>query len=152
MAAGISDWESLLDLALPALDHVFPSGGAAPHGSATSADWTLGGGTAIMIQIRHRISHDIDIFVPGTKLKAFTLAANPAAARISPRFQWPGHHVKYEVPVGEIDFRSVGLATEPGFTWFDFPGRRIALETPEEVIVKKSGIAPSASLPAMPST
>jgi hypothetical protein len=137
MAAGISEWESLLDLALPALDHVFPDFGLVEQGTGTPPSWTLGGGTAIMIQIRHRVSHDIDIFVPGTKLKAFTPAANPAAARISRRFQWPGHYLKFELPDGEIDFLSVGLATEPGFTWQDIRGRRIALETPEEVVVKK---------------
>lgn len=87
MVAGTSEWESLLDLALPALDHVFPNARSVEHDPGVMPAWTLGGGTAIMIQIRHRVSHDIDIFVPGTNLKAFTPAANPAAARISRRFQ-----------------------------------------------------------------
>ena len=53
------------------------------------------------------------------------------------RFQWPGHYLKFELAYGEIDFLSVGLATEPGFTWHDHHGRLVALETPEEVVVKK---------------
>jgi hypothetical protein len=138
MIARRSDWRRLLDLALPALDYVFQNrdqaGQAAPDGVP---DWTLGGGTAVMLQIGHRISHDIGIFVPGTKLKAFTPAADPAAALISPRCQWPGHYLKVERPEGEIDFLSAGLLTEPGFTWRDLGGRLVALETPEEVIVKK---------------
>lgn len=136
MPAEHSEWRLLLDLALPALDHVF-----GPPSSATAEnqtpDWTLGGGTAIMLHIRHRISHDIDIFVPGTRLGLFTPATNPAAARISERFQWPGHYLKFERPEGEIDFLSAMLQTKPGFTWSNLRGRPIAVETPEEVIVKK---------------
>jgi hypothetical protein len=136
MPAERSEWRLLLDLALPALDHVF---GPPDEGTARNhtPDWTLGGGTAIMLHIRHRISHDIDIFVPGTRLKLFTPATNPAAARISGRFQWPGHYLKFERPEGEIDFLSAMLQTKPGFTWSNLKGRPIAVETPEEVIVKK---------------
>lgn len=132
MSAVRSDWAVLLRLALPALDHVFPrrEPGGAP-------DWTFGGGTAIMLQIDHRISHDIDIFVHGARLKRFTPAANPAAAQISSRFQWPGHYLKFERPEGEVDFLSAGLQTDPGYTWRTIEDRPIALETPEEVVVKK---------------
>jgi Nucleotidyl transferase AbiEii toxin, Type IV TA system len=31
-------------------------------------DWTFGGGTALMLHINHRESHDIDIFLPGPQL------------------------------------------------------------------------------------
>ena len=36
--------------------------------------WTLGVGTAITLWIGHRVSHGINIFVPGTRLKGFTPA------------------------------------------------------------------------------
>ncbi len=132
MTAAQSEWEYLLRLALPALDHVFPA-----QGPGSAPRWTLGGGTAIMLQIGHRISHDIDIFVPGTRLKDLTPAVNPAAALISERFQWPGHYLKFERPEGEVDFLSAPLQTAPGYSWQEHAGRMIALETPEEVIVKK---------------
>ena len=60
MSAAHSDWVLLLHLALPALDRVFPQ-----RRSDGMPDWTLGGGAAIMLQIDHRISHDIDIFAHG---------------------------------------------------------------------------------------
>ena len=97
MTAGTSEWESLLELApehvhtliegaLPVLDHVF-----GPPDPSRKPDWTLGGGTAIMLQIGHRVSRDIDIFVPGTRLKLFTRAQDPAASRSPGGVQWPGH-------------------------------------------------------------
>jgi hypothetical protein len=33
--------------------------------------WTLGGGTALMLQIDHRESHDVDIFLPDPQLLSF---------------------------------------------------------------------------------
>lgn len=127
-----SRWRDLLDLAFPAIDYVFrgPQDPAEP-------DWTLGGGTAIAFHLDHRVSYDIDIFVPGTKLKYFTPAKNPGSKLISDNYQWPGHYLKFELEFGEIDFLSPGLLTEPGYSWAEIAGRAIAVETPEEVIVKK---------------
>ena len=124
-----TQWARLMDLALPALDHVLP--GAAP------GRWTLGGGTAIALRIGHRASDDIDIFVPGTALKAFAPHNNPAARAISESFQYPGHYLKFERPEGEIDFLGAPLQTAPGFAIESFRGRPVALETLEEVVVKK---------------
>lgn len=133
MTAPDSHWRDLLDLALPVLDHVFGAQGC----GTGKPPWTLGGGTAIALVIDHRISYDVDLFVPGIPLKLFTPAHNPFATLMSPHFQWPGHYLKFERPEGEIDFLSPPLQTEPGFTWIDVGGRMIAVETPEEVIVKK---------------
>lgn len=133
MTARPSEWQKLLDKALPALDHVF----GARNESGGAPAWTLGGGTAIAIQLNHRISYDVDIFVPGTALKRFAPANNPASAMISDKFQWPGHYLKFELESGEIDFLSPPLQTEPGFFWATYRDRQIALETPEEVIIKK---------------
>jgi hypothetical protein len=132
-----SSWAALLDRALPALDHVFGAGSSpikADH--PEEPDWTLGGGTAIALRIGHRISKDVDLFVRAS-VKRFSPAANPAAAAISPRFRYPGHYVKFELPDGEIDFLSPSLLTTPGYTAETFKGRAVALETLDEVIVKK---------------
>ena len=100
-------------------------------------DWTLGGGTAIALRIAHRLSDDIDIFVPSKPLRAFTPTYNPGSRAISDRFQWPGHYLKFECEGGEVDFLSPHLQTDPGFTWERYRDRDVALETLEEVIVKK---------------
>jgi hypothetical protein len=136
MAGETSEWRKLLGLALPALDYVF---GTATNGAEQRGkpDWTLGGGTAIMIAIGHRVSHDIDVFVHGARLKRLSPHENPAARRISTLYDWPGHYLKFHRPEGEIDFLGGILMTEPGFGWRDMESRRIALETPEEVMVRK---------------
>jgi Nucleotidyl transferase AbiEii toxin, Type IV TA system len=127
-------WDELLQRALPALDHVFPP---ASFDKNRRPDWTLGGGTAIALRIAHRLSDDIDIFVPSQPLKAFTPAKNPGSRAISERFQWPGHFLRFECKEGEIDFLSPHLQSDPGFTWERYRNREVALETLEEVIVKK---------------
>lgn len=131
--ASVSQWDELFAVALPALDHVF----GANSDENQPARWTLGGGTAIALRLDHRISHDVDLFVPGVALKLFSPAFNPAAKAISPVFQWPGHDLKFERPEGEVDFLSSALQTSPGYSWTSFRDRRFALETAEEVVVKK---------------
>ena len=130
-----SGWQGLLDLALPALDEALARHpGNLPSGVPA---WTLGGGTALALVIGHRISDDVDLFVPWLPLREFTPARNGSAALISTRYQWPGSYLKFERPDGEIDFLSPQLQTQPGYDWETYKGRRIALERPEEVIVKK---------------
>lgn len=126
-------WRALLDRALPALDHVFaqvPDNPLEPH-------WTLGGGTAIALRIAHRLSDDVDIFVHGVSLRQLAPSHNPRAREIAPDFQWPGHYLKFHCDGGEIDFLSARLQTTPGFTLEKYRNRAIALETLDEVIVKK---------------
>ncbi len=49
-------WEQLFETALTCLD-TFPQ-------------WTFGGGTAPKLQVHHRESHDIDLFLEGPQLVA----------------------------------------------------------------------------------
>lgn len=119
-----SRWADLLDKVLPLLDDV-------------GVMWTLGGGTALALRISHRVSDDIDIFVPGAPLKRFSPVVNPLAKAVSPTFQWPGHCLKFELDFGEIDILSVPLQTENAFSVETFRNRAINMETCEEIIVKK---------------
>jgi hypothetical protein len=45
------------------------------HGGITDPFWTLGGGTVLMFRHRHRLSKDIDIFVPNPSTWASSLPA-----------------------------------------------------------------------------
>jgi len=127
-----SSWARLMDLALPILGHVFPT--LDPAGQPT---WTLGGGTAIALRIVHRVSDDVDLFVGATDLRLFTPTRNGSAARLSADMQFPGNYLKFLMKEGEIDFLPGPLMTEPGFTLERFRGTTIALQTSEEVILKK---------------
>lgn len=51
-------WEKLLPRALALIDEITRDGGV------TDPFWTFGGGTVRMFRYRHRLSKDIDIFVP----------------------------------------------------------------------------------------
>lgn len=132
MSAPETNWTDLLGLALPALRHVF-----GPEDPTTAASWTMGGGTALAIWLDHRISYDVDLFVPSVPLRRFLPTENPGAAAISSTFQWPGHYLKFETPMGEIDFLSPHLETDPGYVWTPIGRETIPLETVEEIVVKK---------------
>jgi hypothetical protein len=51
-------WSSLLQHAFTILDDL------KQHGGIQNPFWTLGGGTVLMLRHQHRLSKDIDIFVP----------------------------------------------------------------------------------------
>lgn len=120
----------LLDLILPALDYVFPS-----RGRAGTPDWTLGGGLALALQLEHRLSCDVLVSVHGARLRALTLAMNPAMARLGSYIEWTGHQLKYEQQAGTVTFVSAPLQSEPGYGWHTVQGRVIATQTPVEVVV-----------------
>lgn len=51
-----SRWPELFDMAMATIDQANGQG-IGMH------DWSFGGGTALMLQIKHRESHDIDLFI-----------------------------------------------------------------------------------------
>ena len=103
--------------------------------------WTFGGGTALMLQIDHRESHDVDLFITDPQLlgfldpakQSFVLSMEPAA------YDGDGiGHLKLSFyNVGEIDFIVGQQQTESGFRLQDILGVPTKLETPAEIIAKK---------------
>lgn len=128
----MDDWKRLLEIALPALDEAFQN-----SSNGSTPDWTVGGGAAIGIELGHRNTDDLDIFLQRGNLKQFLPKNNAAAKAVTSEVQWPGHHLKLELAKGEIDFLAAPLLTEPGYSTKQILGRSVAFETPEEVIVKK---------------
>ena len=120
-------WRKLLELVLPALD-------ALPADCA----WTLGGGTALALELGHRISYDIDLFFENARaLRLLSPQRNPHVRALAGSWQEPGHYLKLERPEGAIDFL-VGALRTASPTWrYDFDGRRVAVETPAEILAKK---------------
>jgi hypothetical protein len=103
--------------------------------------WTFGGGTAMMLQIGHRESHDVDIFLPDRQLLPF----------LDPKT----HNFNFEIKpaeysgdasgflklafegVGEVDF-IVGHAMTPSpTTQRVIEDETVQLETIPEIIIKK---------------
>ena len=124
-------WQTLLPHAYTLIDEI------AVHG-VTNPFWTFGGGTVMMLRHRHRLSKDIDIFVPDPQYLGYvTPRLSDVAEGISAQYvEGPGY-IKLLRPEGEIDFvASSNLTSEPYEEW-ELLGRTIKVETSAEIVAKK---------------
>lgn len=104
-------------------------------------EWSFGGGTALMLQIDHRESHDIDLFLDDPQLLPFL---NPETQqipleRLPDTYHVEGRHVLKLAygDAGEIDFICCASITEDPTALTEIRGQRVALEKPGEIIAKK---------------
>lgn len=128
-----SEWPALFDLAVDILTHFSEVNGFSPP-------WSFGGGTALMLQIDHRESHDIDLFLGDPQFLPFL---NPETQgikldRTPDSYQAGTDMLKLAYrDLGEIDFiccdSIIPDPTQPS----DVRGHTVALETPAEIIAKK---------------
>jgi nucleotidyltransferase AbiEii toxin of type IV toxin-antitoxin system len=104
-------------------------------------DWTFGGGTAMMLQISHRESHDIDIFLSDAQQLGFL---NPDKRdfqfEILPS-EYNGDGASYLKlafeSIGEIDFIVGHAMTATPTVRRKIEGRSVLLEAVPEIIAKK---------------
>ncbi|TYC91536.1 MULTISPECIES: nucleotidyl transferase AbiEii/AbiGii toxin family protein [Novosphingobium] len=103
--------------------------------------WSFGGGTALMLQIDHRESHDVDLFLDDPQVLPFL---NP----ITQDYTIDREPDDYEVDgarmikliyddVGEIDFICCADITENSAKSTEIRGVKVKLETPAEIVGKK---------------
>lgn len=130
-----SEWRRLFLIATDLIDQLRKNAGG--HGF----EWSFGGGTAMMIQIGHRESHDIDIFLDDPQLLGFI---DPSRSDL--RFELvpsacQGDGTRFQKfafsEVGEIDFIVAGALTRTPFEVREVEGRAVRLETIPEIITKK---------------
>jgi Nucleotidyl transferase AbiEii toxin, Type IV TA system len=124
-----SDWQGLLRDAIRLVDTL-----------KDAPTWTFGGGTALAVLYEHRISYDIDIFLPSADaLTDLSPTRNPVTKELlgAHGYQFPGNYLKLELGRGEIDFILAGRRTDDPSRPYEFEGRRILLETPWESAIKK---------------
>lgn len=101
-------------------------------------DWSFGGGTVLMRRFRHRISKDIDIFVPDPQYLGYVSPRlNDVAEGISSSYMETAISVKLYFPDGEIDFIASAPLTEGPTTVETVLGRRIHVQTTAEIVAKK---------------
>ena len=125
-------WEKLLPHALRIIDEIKKYGVSDPF-------WTFGGGTVLMLRYQHRLSKDIDIFVPDPQYLGYvTPRLSDVAAEISSEYvEDQSSYVKLIRPEGEIDFVAAPNLMHPGYEeWFIF-GQTIRVETASEIVAKK---------------
>ena len=124
-------WQSLLMQAFRLLDAVAADGVEVPR-------WSLGGGTVLMFYYGHRLSKDIDIFVPDPQFLGYI---NPRIGgkgeEITQQYTDGSEYIKLYLPEGEIDFVASPPLTSSPFVMHEVLGRKLLLETPVEIIAKK---------------
>jgi len=125
-------WEELLPHALKVIEDIKTHGIKNPF-------WTFGGGTVLMLRYQHRISKDIDIFVPDPQYLGFaTPRLSDVAAEISDDYiEESSSYVKLIRPEGEIDFVASPNLTNPGFEEWHLKNNLIRVETGTEIVAKK---------------
>jgi hypothetical protein len=130
-----SDWPRLFAIACDLVDQVNKATGGHQFG------WSFGGGTAMMIQIGHRESHDIDIFIDDAQILGLL---DPAKAELTFKekpAEYGGDGARFQkfafADVGEIDFIVSGHLTATPFETRKVEGREVKLETIPEIIAKK---------------
>jgi hypothetical protein len=89
-------WEVLFRRALRLVDDI------QRHGGLADPFWTFGGGTVLMFRYGHRLSKDIDIFVPDPQYLGYvTPRLSDTAASLTEQYtEMPGSFVKLQFEVG----------------------------------------------------
>jgi hypothetical protein len=125
-------WEDLLPHALSIIEDIKSHGRPDPF-------WTFGGGTVLMFRYQHRLSKDIDIFVPDPQYLGFvTPRLSDVAAAVSTDYvEDQSSYVKLIRPEGEIDFVASPNLTEAPFEMWNIGGQHIRVETAAEIVAKK---------------
>lgn len=125
-------WKILLKEALKIIDDLEVMGGI------SEPFWTFGGGTVLMLRYGHRLSKDIDIFVPDPQYLGYVSPRlSDVAAEVSENYVEAAGYVKLIRPEGEIDFVAASNLTTSPFDIWHILGREIKVETSAEIVAKK---------------
>jgi Nucleotidyl transferase AbiEii toxin, Type IV TA system len=124
-------WQTLLQTAFELIDD-------AQARSGQPVPWALGGGTVLMLRHRHRLSNDIDLFVPDPQwLGWFNPRLGGRAEEIADRHDEGSQYVKLYLKHGEIDIVAATPLTSPGSESARLLGRNVQVETDVEIVCKK---------------
>jgi hypothetical protein len=125
-------WEKLLEKAIRYIRH------SALPCNAERINWSLGGGTVLMMKYHHRLSRDIDIFLANPQfLGYFSPRVNDRIEADVEDYDEQAEYVKLFYGEGEIDFIVADrLLGRPYNMFFKF-GAEIPREDPLEIIAKK---------------
>lgn len=111
------------------------------HGGRADPFFTFGGGTVLMLRYQHRLSKDIDLFVPDPQSLAYVTPrlSDVAETLCNSQYVEAALYVKLQLEAGEIDFVAAPnlLPEEHAFERWDLFGVSIRVETAAEIIAKK---------------
>ena len=124
-------WETLFQRALTLIDSTRDAG-------AALEEWSLGGGTVLMRRYHHRLSKDIDIFIPDPQYLGYlSPRLNTRAESLTQNYIEQASSLKLFFPEGEIDFVVSGYLTEHPAVGEELFGRSVQVETTAEIVAKK---------------
>lgn len=124
-------WEGLFQNALRLVDEIHT------HGTK-HLYWTFGGGTVLMRKYQHRLSKDIDIFVPDPQaLNYVNPRLSQVAADLTVHYDEANTFIKLFLPEGEIDFVASPNLTKNPYVDEEIFGRIVRVETATEIVAKK---------------
>jgi len=134
VSAGGSDWARLFRIACSLIRQVNSE-------QVIIDSWSFGGGTAMMLQVGHRESHDVDIFLPDAQFLPFLdPKLHDFAFEIRPS-DYGGDGTGFIklafTGIGEIDFIVAHALTDKATTKRMIEGEDVDLETVAEIIAKK---------------
>lgn len=123
-------WRELWPHALGLMTHL--------EGMVRQPLWTFGGGTVLMLRHGHRLSKDIDLFVPDPQYLGYV---NPrlseVAEAVSSDYEENAEFIKFYLPQGEIDIVVGTALTAQPYEVVRHAGRDIKVERSAEIIAKK---------------
>jgi Nucleotidyl transferase AbiEii toxin, Type IV TA system len=100
--------------------------------------WTFGGGTVLMLRHGHRLSKDIDLFVPDPQYLGFV---NPrlsgVAEQLCTSYVEAMEFIKLFRAEGEIDIVASHNLTDQPWTIETIMGEAVCVETDVEIVAKK---------------
>lgn len=124
-------WEGLFHNALRLVDEIQTRGTKNLH-------WTFGGGTVLMRKYQHRLSKDIDIFVPDPQaLNYVNPRLSQVAENMAVHYDEANCFVKLFLAEGEIDFVASPNLTKTPYVDEKIFGRVVHVETGAEIVAKK---------------
>jgi hypothetical protein len=127
----LENWRRLLEQTFAGLHQLAELGHPIP-------EWTLGGGTALMLVLWHRESRDIDAFIDDSQYLGIVdpeLGAESIWNCVASDRQ--SNYVKIVYPHGEIDFIAAGATTTIPPSLIQIDGRPVCLQHPVEVAISK---------------
>lgn len=130
-----SQWQRLFAIACDLIEQVRVTTGGYDF------EWSFGGGTAMMIQIGHRESHDVDLFINDPQLLGFLDPSRSGLSFSVVPVAYEGDGARFQKfafdQLGEIDFIVAGALTAEPVVEQVVEGQPVQLETIPEIIAKK---------------
>jgi hypothetical protein len=101
-------------------------------------NWSFGGGTVLMRRYRHRLSKDIDLFVPDPQYLGYVNPrVNDAVDELTSKYLEGATFLKFYFDEGQVDFVVSPPLTKNPTVVETLLGRQVRVDTSAEILAKK---------------